>query len=89
MGAIVRFTCSSCSFDSGRVMVGPSPNPERFDPVLVACKACEVLTVLHQPDVAAGCPVHGTPLTLMKGKANPPCPRCGARLVQVAEGLWD
>lgn len=88
MGILLSYICSECGYASGEVALGPAPYPDKFDPVLVSCPTCATLEVVHRPEVASGCSVHGTALVVHRGD-DVPCPRCANTLQTTPVAMWD
>jgi hypothetical protein len=85
MTGIMEFSCSGCGYATDRMLVGISPNPAEYDPVVVSCPNCKRLFPLHRPDVGGGCPRCASPLKTEDPDSGVQCPCCGkpmsARLV--------
>lgn len=88
MGMIMSYACRGCGYASGELLLGPSPRPEEFDPVLVACERCKTLRVLDRKRVARGCGRHRKPY-VVQDEERVRCPRCSERLTLHNVALWD
>lgn len=89
MGGLTSYKCKSCGYDSGELTLGPGPNPDEFDPVLVSCSQCKRLRVVHRPEIGRGCPKCSGKLRTENEDKKVKCPRCGKTLKKELVALWD
>jgi hypothetical protein len=87
MGAMVRFLCEKCRFESGVLCLGPAPFPEQHDPVLATCKKCQNLVAVNRLDKIRKCPVCARRVRVAGSSLA--CPRCAGPLMEQTTGYWD
>jgi predicted RNA-binding Zn-ribbon protein involved in translation (DUF1610 family) len=89
VGGILEYVCEACGYHSDRLILGPAPYPDKYDPVLVSCAECKQLHSVHKPKVNDGCPKCGSELRVENQDGKVKCPSCGKRLRREVAALWD
>ena len=85
MGAMVRFSCKECQFESDVLCLGPAPFPEQHDLVLATCKKCQNLVAVNRLDKIKKCPACARRVRVVHSSLV--CPRCAGQLMGVTAGL--